>query len=486
MVDIPPEIWLNIARFLSNEELMRCLSVNALFFNLAMDLKYKEIWLRTHWTADCTRMLRKLSHPFIAGRVQRLSLFIQSAEDVISPGVGQSNSWTRLHRYLKRIIRPSKLLGSRTRPRPSQIGNTNFADATSRFVKCAPNLSTIRDFGICAVFTPNSYDFGPIFTSIQTTFGAQLYILTLSGSGELYHALLESGPSFPQLKELRLDFYISLRDPPRPLTGDQVASLVNRLCLHLEVLVICSSTAEVSSVFTQLSPLPSLVLLDIDMALHNLQDTLGLQKFLLQASYTLQTLNITGITSDTTSDSYWSSWFSNCRANPKFFSELRTVNIDPTMLGTNISVLTDFIRHVSRTLQEFNLHQWPLSTFDANLVICALSQCTKLTALKLSLLTLTITEFDQLADALPNLQSLGLRVGNMLNHTQALESSSVFLQTLKDRSYADWKLEDLSIWQACCSVRGAEHNIMIAFSQSIPSLRSFFNAGHMDPPPSGY
>jgi hypothetical protein len=41
MADIPPEIWALIAQYLPEKDVIRLMSVNRLFFTLAMDERYK-------------------------------------------------------------------------------------------------------------------------------------------------------------------------------------------------------------------------------------------------------------------------------------------------------------------------------------------------------------------------------------------------------------------------------------------------------------
>ena len=48
MADIPPEIWLHVAKFIPKEDLIRDLfGVNSILFNIAMDVRYREILIST-------------------------------------------------------------------------------------------------------------------------------------------------------------------------------------------------------------------------------------------------------------------------------------------------------------------------------------------------------------------------------------------------------------------------------------------------------
>lgn len=47
MADIPPEIWLHVAKFIPKEDLRDLLGVNSILFNIAMDIRYREIVIST-------------------------------------------------------------------------------------------------------------------------------------------------------------------------------------------------------------------------------------------------------------------------------------------------------------------------------------------------------------------------------------------------------------------------------------------------------
>lgn len=47
MDNIPPEIWLHVAKFIPKEDLRDLLGVNSIFFNIAMDIRYREIVITT-------------------------------------------------------------------------------------------------------------------------------------------------------------------------------------------------------------------------------------------------------------------------------------------------------------------------------------------------------------------------------------------------------------------------------------------------------
>ena len=52
MADVPPEIWLHVAKFIPKEDLRDLFGVNSIFFNIAMDIRYREILISTTTVHD--------------------------------------------------------------------------------------------------------------------------------------------------------------------------------------------------------------------------------------------------------------------------------------------------------------------------------------------------------------------------------------------------------------------------------------------------
>jgi len=61
MVNFPPEVWLNIALFVCDDELRHFLGVNSVFFDIAMNLRWKEIVIMTRDTSEAMHILTRLS-----------------------------------------------------------------------------------------------------------------------------------------------------------------------------------------------------------------------------------------------------------------------------------------------------------------------------------------------------------------------------------------------------------------------------------------
>ena len=61
MVNLTPDIWLHIASFVDDYELHHLLSVNSVFFDTAMNLKWNKVVLMTRGTSEAMHILTRLS-----------------------------------------------------------------------------------------------------------------------------------------------------------------------------------------------------------------------------------------------------------------------------------------------------------------------------------------------------------------------------------------------------------------------------------------
>ena len=60
MTNIPPEIWFHIAKFIPHEDLRDLLGVNSVFFNIAMDIRYRELVISTRTTDQDIKTLKRM------------------------------------------------------------------------------------------------------------------------------------------------------------------------------------------------------------------------------------------------------------------------------------------------------------------------------------------------------------------------------------------------------------------------------------------
>ena len=60
MANIPPEIWFHVAKFIPKEDLRDLFGVNSIFFNIAMDIRYREIMISTTTIMKIGTLIKRL------------------------------------------------------------------------------------------------------------------------------------------------------------------------------------------------------------------------------------------------------------------------------------------------------------------------------------------------------------------------------------------------------------------------------------------
>jgi len=59
---VPPEIWIATAHFIPSSTLRNLYSVNSVFLNLALDIRYSDILLTVSWTRNTAKYLKHLKY----------------------------------------------------------------------------------------------------------------------------------------------------------------------------------------------------------------------------------------------------------------------------------------------------------------------------------------------------------------------------------------------------------------------------------------
>ncbi|PPQ81012.1 hypothetical protein CVT25_014520 [Psilocybe cyanescens] len=488
MVDIPLEIWFNIAHFIPAQDLLRLMSLNRVFFYTAMDIRYKGVTIPTKTGTESKQLLTRLSDPFVSARVRHLSLVLYAKPQSMVPNPGR-------FMYLRTVNGQQSITDTLMFFRiahqfsPSHPQSPDFEDLLGEFVAGSSDFSNINGFTIKTWYMPSAYNLSAIYSSIWSAFGPKLQKLCLEGNLEHYHLLVDSRPSLTGLKELQIDFdrnsFHHGQNSGNSL--NDIVTFINSLSPHLEVLRIRSWFAlDISDLLAPLAVFPKLVHLEVNVTFMSCKDPVGLQNFIYHLSHTIRKINlrINPSQSFINSPSFHPSsrWFLTCVEDDECFSQLRMIDIylGPTIGNGLMDIAAAFIRRASSTLGELGIHERNLNADDAKLLIDGLSECTTINALSFSILNMTVDLVDQLASSVPGLRRLWISVDGAFDSAEVEGHNATFLRELQTRSYSDWKLEDLSIMQNKNRTQEVDHDIMLAFARSIPSLFSFFGNGHMD------
>lgn len=472
MANIPPEIWFNIAKFMPRGDLRNLLELNSVFFNIAMDIRYREIVICTRTTDRHIRILKRLNDPLVACRVYRLLLRLTHVRKAIN-----INASTSKHRLRHTITR---LFGGSQSPRPRPI-NVASTDLLNEIMKIAHKFVNVRELYIDLLNPPPLYDLPPLYSSFWSAFEPKLYILTLRGTLEDFRTLIHSNPPLDALQELRVEFARSSldgKDADRAILMNILLPFINNLAPHLLSLRLWSwAFLDLSSFFLQLAPFPGLKTLNVRTPFNQaFSDASGLKDLICNSSGTLRRvdlrLNPTGSV-DPSIEEPLSRWLLECISDERFLSHLQVLDIYPTTMVAGMEFLLRCIQRTSKDLVELTLRDRYLQGREVNAVIDAASSCSNLTYLKMNIRTLDVAVIDLLALKLPQIDRLWLSVGDNVSNYSLVDE---FIRDLSTRLYTNWKLDDIAIWQ---NGQEAENDIMLAMSRSIPSLTSFFSNGHM-------
>ncbi|KAF8910581.1 hypothetical protein CPB84DRAFT_1764057 [Gymnopilus junonius] len=496
MLDIPPEIWHYIASFVPDEELCHLLGVNSVFFAIAMDLRWKEVSIMTRNTSEAMRILKRLSDPFIANRLQRLVLRLTHVKERNTTGSQESakdfkHLRQQFHLTINRVFKvfrkdhsspEADLSNDFTKP----LGRPTFSDVISSIISASPHFRNIHDLTIDSWDLPPSYDLKDLFTAIWSSFGANLCRLSLGGNLEGYRVLIESQPNLEKLREFHVEFTNNLfrvdNDMDVKILVELVAPFINRLNGNLHSLRVWSwANLDLSAFFARLEVLPVLEYLNIRMAFNKaLTNPAGLKNLLCGCSTTLQRLDLrlnpAGLPMNPVWEEPLSLWLTECLADERCFAHLRQLDIYPTNKQVGMDFLQSCIHRTSKTLTHLTVRDRYFQPTELVLVVDSAATCAELKSLRLNVWRLDATLFDLLAKKVPEIRMLWLSVGEALSNNDHGGLGHTFLQELKQRSYANWKLKDISIWQGGQEV---DDDTMLALARSIPSLSSFFGTGHM-------
>ncbi|KAH9484101.1 hypothetical protein JR316_0003581 [Psilocybe cubensis] len=499
MVDIPPEIWYRIALFVPDEELCHLLGVNNVFFDLAMNLRWREVAIETRSTIEAMHILKRLSDPYVAGRLHHFRLRLTHVKAKHTRGNsnrdrGKDFKQLKQHFYLiinrvfkiKHRVSNEINIAAVERLDP-QSSRPTFSDVVNAIVAATPYFVNVRELTIDSWDLPPSYgNLETLFSSFWTSFGENLQCLSLGGNMEGFRVFIESNPRFKRIQTLRIEFTNNVfrvdREKDTAILVDIVVPFINELKASLHMLQVWSwANLDLSFFFQRLSVPPLLNHLNIRMAFNKVSDPSGLKHLLCEGAKTLERvdlrLNSSGLPFNHTSEESLGRWLSLCTEDPRCFANLRYLDIYPTntLVGTDV-LLTSIIRS-SGTLAHLTIRDRYFHLPEATLVLEAASRCRNLTHLRMNVLRLNVPLLDLLSVYVPSITNLWLAVGEAFNNNENAGIGQNFFHELQQRRYMDWKLKDLSISQGGHDV---DRETLEAIANSIPSVSSFFGRGHMD------
>ncbi|KAF9478303.1 hypothetical protein BDN70DRAFT_921979 [Pholiota conissans] len=486
MGDFPPEIWLHIANLLSVQDLYQLRSLNRTFFNLALDIKWKD--LRFSTSGISYKDLDRLLDPFIARRVETMyiSLYLD----------GHSRrKYLRLITAMYSRIRDATIIHDaidflRKRPSLRFIPKAAFNDVINTLLAVTPQMINLRELTIKTSYSVRpllsqsisaSY---PLLRNLLSTFsgsvcGHTLRKLWLEATLDEFSTLVGSNPSFQGLQ--RLDLVLKETqsetdhvDYDRNLLMNILAPFLNGLSSHLEELSLKSySSFDLSDFFASLAHFPCLTNLDVRMAFYKtLRYPTSMTEFIARHSETLQALALPLIllqrfAPDLEFHEALKDWLVEFIANVRVLDQVQMLEIYPTRTPEGLDVLLRCIRRTSKNLREIHIRGRFFTPQETNLILDGLSHCDNLNSLAFNTLKLEARLFDSLASKIPQVERIVMMIENQASEDDGGVSPS-FTEAMKERRYDSWNLKHLQV-----KPKGGllDSNILYALARSIPSLQ---------------
>lgn len=415
MANIPPEIWFHIAKFIPNESLPHLLAVNSTFFDIAIDIRYREIVIDTRAIDESMKRLKRSrcilflsyalldlcqrfylsSDPFIASRVHRFALHL----------LRFPNTRDKVRHQLRRTIRTITRIFQGPESQPVMATLTDLAneiiDTTKKFVN-------VRELYINYWDPVLSYDPHSLISSVLSSVGPKLHSLSLNGHLESYSKiLLKLNPNFDELQELCLNFSGVSVDKVTP-------PFVNSLAPHLVSLELSWASTRIPAFFFEPAPFAVLKVLTLHIIFDDaFREGSGIKSLICDSSGTLQRVTLRLYSRrDPLSEELLRRWLSECMLDERFFSQVRFLDIFTSVTARiRMEFLLGCIQHSSQSLVELIIGQY-LREREIEVVLDALSSCNYLTHLDIyiAIRRLDVTFIDCLALKLPQINRLRLRI----------------------------------------------------------------------------
>ncbi|KAJ6510700.1 hypothetical protein C8R45DRAFT_964911 [Mycena sanguinolenta] len=482
------DIWECVAFFLSLRDLLPLISVNRAFYNIVLDTKYCEI----HWDkldGHMTKTLVRLRTPSVARRVRRLHIRAWFIEYLIRKEA--LTSWPSYVESSKRWI--SRYLWLPPRVAPSTRGKSSPAgDILESMTQAVRLMTHVTEYSFEWCDLSSIADTQRFLSAGRAAFGLSLRKLVLHAQLDNFAALLTT-VDFENLEELELyfDHDNSVGAHSADLLRECVAPFVNHFRRTLASLLISSaSKADVAPLLEALQEVPRLRKLvgcfSFDTA--HLSDLRGLVKILRAHAGTLSNVEL-GWSFAAAAEverpiRTWGSFCAAVVADPLVFTNLTSFKLP--CLSTFDGML-QCLRRSADTLTSLYLMNHFLRDQELVDLIGVFAHRpfdAGLQTLHLGLLDFRVETLDLLASRVPGLRSLGVvltssTLADIYHRAQGWRDfpTSPFCKSLAGRSYPDWALSDLGIWERRFIDTGYtipdELMLMQHVARCIPSVRTF-------------
>ncbi|KAJ7280173.1 hypothetical protein C8J57DRAFT_1301823 [Mycena rebaudengoi] len=451
---LPDDIWQCVASFIPQQQLLRLISVNRAFYDIVLDAKYREVlWVKLD--EQMIKSLVRLRTPSIACRVRRLHVrawfleYLIRKESFSPPSYAViSKRW--VSRHLRLPSTPLRLV-------PSSSGTSSAAkDIMESMTKAVHLMKSVTEYSFewrdLSLSGPNLR----FLESTRTAFGSSLRKLTLHAKLRNFTNLL-STVDFDNLEELELNFdhdqeedNVEERDV---LLRDTIAPFINHFRQSLGTLVISSaSESDLSSLFPALQVFTHLrkLVLRLGFDSGSLADPWEVVKVLQINSENLSAVELAR-SSTAPSDgeqSIWTELTDAVLSDSTVLANLHSLRI-PVFNPSSATMVC--LRRSADTLTSLVLvdhYFWEKELIELVHIFSHRPHDAGLNRLTIGVARINASLFDLFATRLPGLAKLNLVLAaNSIEEPFQERACSSFCSAMLGRSYPDWNLSDLGIWE---------------------------------------
>ncbi|ESK93631.1 hypothetical protein Moror_1529 [Moniliophthora roreri MCA 2997] len=494
-MNLPKDIWVHIASYVSPLQLEDLYSVNSAFFNIAMDQRYQQISF-TYLTRKMVRTLERLKDPAVTKRVRIIYIHPHFVKEVINKEQQISNcsNSSLLSRLgdLAYHVRDQRLFG-KPRSRSPLFKFKTFDSLMHVMVDILGGLPNLEDVHISWSGLPFVGE-SPI-PIISAALVPHLRRLWLDVSLEKLEPML---PHFARLADVEeLDLFIRIEhllDSNRyNVILIKFAQCINYLLRRTlrKLSIQLFEPLDMSPFFSSLGRLPLLesLSLSIPVSSPHLGDPDGLIDFLNLHTLSLRSLSIRATELSgrgfTPIDTDLCEWMNTT------FPSIRLLRLSSLEISLNLIPLETAlvcVRKFASSLTSLTLTGRHLSFHEVQMVTDAFPEYRHgLESLRIGSVTLTPQVLDVLAERLPLLSRLELLVREVLpcegdfplyyrygDRSQDESQVTRFFEEMETRFYPDWRVRHLVLSLSSFPFK-LQHDTMYKdlFRHCAPSIQTF-------------
>ncbi|KAF5367518.1 hypothetical protein D9758_003625 [Tetrapyrgos nigripes] len=460
---LPLELWLYITQFIPDAALRKdLLEVNKFFYEISMDLRYRQVHLQT-LNPTTLKIISRLSDPHVGKRVRHLTVGPDFRHFDYSPPPAQKRRTTIRNRISSALHLLSRI--------PEPVAPPGH-EATKALIDVLPGLTNVSSFVIDShSWIPYSrLNINRFLQTSWSAFSSNLTTLSLRGHTASFHTIIHSRPEFPLLRELVFE----LMDHPHTdqfqlnaaeiLLGD-VVPFINSFAPRLQALTMLYwGDYDLSEFLKRLGEFPLLSAFNFQATFSRTLETdpSGLTSFIEKHCSRLEHIVLrlypSPVGLNNATDEPLDRWMKQCFTSVQL-SRLRELHMYPTSYADGMDALISCLQQTRDTLTNLVVRDLHLDLVQLERIVNTIGP--NLRYLRFNVRKMNVELFDMLS-RLTSLESLSLYIGTI---------TPTFFMDIESRRYKDWKLKNIAVWHGY----QLEKSLMYSIMTSLP-----FSKNHWD------